>query len=133
MAASQAGVSIASKEEDSKANKEKEEAMSIVKVEAKSTAMSTMAASKANIEDNSNNLEQRERGRSKWQCKDKSKDVLEKEIEEMWQLMMQQFKWRKMVATRRMINQSLNLIDKKKNMEQKTAKVQQQQGNKACG
>jgi len=31
------------------------------------------------------------------------------------------------------INQSLNLIDKKKKKEQKTIEVQQQQGNKTCG
>jgi len=42
-----------------------------------------------------------------------SKYVLETKIEEMWQPMMKQSKWKKMVATRSMINQSLNLIDKK--------------------
>lgn len=49
--------------------------------------------------DNSNNLKQREGGRSKKQNMDQSKDELEKEIEEMWQLMMKQSKWRKMVET----------------------------------
>jgi len=62
-----------------------------------------------------------------------SKDVLETEIEEMWELMMKQFKWKKMVAEGNKINQSLNLTNKMKKMEQKTAKVQQQQGNKAYG
>ena len=38
-----------------------------------------------------------------------------------------------MVAARSKINQNLNLIDKKKKMEQKTIEVQQQQRNKACG
>ena len=38
-----------------------------------------------------------------------------------------------MVAAGSEINQNLNLIDKKKKMEQKTAEVQQQQGNKAHG
>jgi len=64
---------------------------------------------------------------------DQSKEVLEKEIEEMWQLMIRQLKWRKMVAAGSKINQNLNMIDKKKKMEQKTAEVQQQQGNNACG
>jgi len=63
---------------------------------------------------------------------DQSKDVLEIGIGEVWQLMMKQFKWRKMVVARSMINQSLNLIEKKKKMEKKIAKVQQQ-GNKTCG
>lgn len=31
------------------------------------------------------------------------------------------------------MNQSLNLIDKKKKKEQKTSEVHQQQGNNACG
>lgn len=81
----------------------------------------------------SNNLKQKEGGRNMKQNMDHSKDLLEIEIEEMWQLMMKQFKWRKMVAEGSKINQSFNLIDKKKKMEQKTIKVQQQQGNKACG
>jgi len=53
-----------------------------------------------------------------------SKKVLEIEIEEMWELMMKQSKWRKMVVAASKINQNLNLIDNKKKMEQKTAKVQ---------
>jgi len=57
--------------------------------------------------------------------------MLDIEIEEIWQQMMKQFKWRKMVTTASKINQKLNLIDKKNKMEQKIAKMQQQQGNKA--
>jgi len=67
--------------------------------------------------DSNINLKQRGGGRSKKQNMDQSKDVLETEIEEMWQLMMKQTKWRKMVTAGSMINQSLNLIDKKKKME----------------
>ena len=37
---------------------------------------------------------------------------------------MKQSKWKEMVAAWSMINQSLNLIDKKKKMDQKTAEVQ---------
>jgi len=59
--------------------------------------------------------------------------MLDIEIEEIWQQMMKQFKWRNMVTTTSKINQKLNLIDKKKKMEQKIAKMQQQQGNKAFG
>jgi oligoendopeptidase F len=77
--------------------------------------------------DNNNNLKQRERGRSKWQNMDQSKDVLETEIEELWQLMMKQSIWRKMIAAGSMINQNLNLIDKERKMKQKTTDIQQQQ------
>ena len=38
--------------------------------------------------DNNNNLKQRERGRSKRQNMDQSKDEMETKIEELWQLMM---------------------------------------------
>ena len=34
--------------------------------------------------DSSNNLKQRERRKSKWQSMDQPKDVMEKEIEELW-------------------------------------------------
>jgi len=90
---------------------------------AKVEAMYTMVASNASIEDNNNNLEHRERGRSKEQNMDQPKDMLDIEIEEIWQQMMKQSKWRKMVAAASKINQNLNLIDKKKKMEQKTTKV----------
>lgn len=90
-----------------------------------------MAASKARVsktkneaskikvskEDSNSNLKQREQGRSKKQKMNQPKDMLDIEIEEMWQLMMQQFKWRKIVASASKINQKLNLIDKKKKME----------------
>jgi len=59
--------------------------------------------------------------------------MLDIEIEEIWQKMMKQFKWRKTVTTTSKINQKLNLIERKKKMEQKTAKMQQQQGNKVSG
>jgi len=55
-----------------------------------------------------------------------SKDVMEMEIEELWQLMMKQSKMRKMIAARSMINQNLNLIDKERKMKQKTTDIQQQ-------
>jgi len=83
--------------------------------------------------DNSNNLKHKEINNHEWQNGDKFKDVLEIEIEGLWQLMMKQAIWRKLTAIGRMINQSMNLIDKKKKMEQKTAEVQQQQRNKALG
>lgn len=51
----------------------------------------------------------------------------------MWQLMIKQSKWRKMVTTGSMINQNLNPIDKKKKMEKRTSKVQQQQRIKTFG
>ena len=53
---------------------------------------------------NNNNLKQRERGRSKWQSIDQSKDVLEMDIEELWNLMMKQAIGRKMIVAGRMIN-----------------------------
>lgn len=83
--------------------------------------------------DNNNNLGQREGGRSKKQNMDQSKDELEIKIEELWKLMVKQSRWRKMIATGRMINHSMNLIDKKKKMEQKTTNIQQQQRNKTFG
>ena len=61
------------------------------------------------------------------------KDVLEREIEELWQLMIKQSMWRKLIAARRMINQNLNLIDKERKMKQKTVDIQQQQRCKAFG
>jgi len=48
---------------------------------------------------------------------DQPKDVLEMEIEELWQLMMKRAIGRKMVAAGRMINQSMNLIDKERKIE----------------
>jgi len=86
---------------------------------------------KVSIEDNNSNLKQREEDKSKKQKMDKPKDMLDIEIEEIWQQMMKQFKWRKMVTKTSKINQKLNLIDKKKKMEQKTVEVQRQQRNKA--
>ena len=83
--------------------------------------------------DNSNNLKHKKGDRCKRQNMDQPKDTLETAIEEMWQLMTKQFKWRKMEAAGSKINQKLNLSDKKKKMEQKIAEAQQQQGNKACG
>ena len=80
--------------------------------------------------ESNNNLKKRERERSKWQSIDHPKNMLETEIEEMWQLMMKQFKWRKIIAAGNMINQSLNLINEEKKMEQKIAEVQQQQKRK---
>lgn len=76
--------------------------------------------------DNSNNLKQRERGNTEWQNMDQPKDMLEMEIEELWKLMMKQSMWRKMIVAGRMTNQNLNLIDKEKQMKQKTAEIQQQ-------
>ena len=64
---------------------------------------------------------------------DQPKDMLDIQIEEIWQQMMKKFKWRKMVTAVSKIHQKLNLIDRKKKLEQKTAKVQQQQKNKAFG
>jgi len=81
--------------------------------------------------ENNSNLKQCERGRTKWQSMDQSKNMLETKIEEMWQLMIKHSIWRKMVASIRKINQNLNLIDKKKRMEKKTTKVHQQQRRKA--
>jgi len=75
------------------------------------------------IEDNNSNLKQRKGGKSRKQNMNQSKNVLDTEIEGMWEVMMKQSKWRKMVAEKRKINQNLNLIDKKKKMEQMTAKV----------
>lgn len=77
--------------------------------------------------DNSNNLKQRERGNNKQQSMDQPKDVLEMEIEKLWQLMMKQSIWRRLIATERMINQNLNLIDKERKIKQKTVDIQQQQ------
>jgi len=64
---------------------------------------------------------------------DQPKDVLEMEIEELWQLMMKWAIGRKMIAAGRMINQSMNLIDKERKIEQKIADIQQQQRSKAFG
>ena len=47
--------------------------------------------------------------------------------------MMKQFKWRKMVTIKRKINQKLNLIDRKKKMDQNTTEVQWQKRNKSSG
>ena len=47
---------------------------------------------------------------------DQPKDVLEMEIEELWQFMMKQSRMREM-TTGRMINQNLNLIDKERKMK----------------
>lgn len=58
---------------------------------------------------------------------------LDIEIEEIWQLMMQQSKWRKIEIAASKINQNLNLIDRKKKMEERTTKMQRQQRNKAFG
>lgn len=49
-----------------------------------------------------------------------SSSKLDIEIEEVWQLMMQQSKWRKIEIAASKINQNLNLIDKKKKMEERT-------------
>ena len=62
-----------------------------------------------------------------------SQDVLEMEIEELWQLMMKQSMWRKLIVVGSMINQNLNLIDKDRNMKQNTADIRQQQRCKAFG
>lgn len=64
---------------------------------------------------------------------DHSKDELETEIKELWQLMMKQFMWRKLMAKGRMINQNLNLIDKERKMKQNIADIQQHQRCKAFG
>lgn len=58
---------------------------------------------------------------------------LDIEIEEIWQLMMQQSKWRKIEIAASKINQNLNLIDRKKKMEERTTEMQRQQRNKAFG
>lgn len=58
---------------------------------------------------------------------------LDIEIEEVWQLMMQQSKWRKIEIAASKINQNLNLIDKKKKMEERTIEIQRQQRHKAFG
>lgn len=73
---------------------------------------------------NNKNLKQRERGNSKWQSMYQFKDVIEMEIEELWQLMMKQSRMREMTTVGSVINQSLNLIDK---MQQKKEDIQQQQ------
>ena len=54
--------------------------------------------------DSNSNLKQREGGRNMKQKMDQSKDVLETEIEEMWELIMKESKWRKMVAAASKIN-----------------------------
>lgn len=58
---------------------------------------------------------------------------LDIEIEEIWQLMMQQSKWRKIEIAASKINQKLNLIDRKKKMEERTTEMQWQQRNKEFG
>ena len=47
-----------------------------------------------------------------------SKDVLEMEIQELWQLMMKQSRWRRLIVER-VINKNLKLIDKERKMKQK--------------
>ena len=61
---------------------------------------------------------------------DEPKDVLEMEIEELWQLMMKQSRMREMTAGR-MINQNFSLIDKERKMKQKTSDIHQQQSYRA--
>jgi len=81
---------------------------------------------------NSNNdLKQRKRNNNKWQSMDQTKNILDTDIEEIWQLMMKQSIWRKMIATRSMINQNLDLIEKERKMKHKIADIQQQQGCRA--
>lgn len=63
----------------------------------------------------------------KWQSMYQPKDMFEIEIEELWQLMMKQSIWRRLIATGRVISQNLNLIDKERKMKQKIADIQQQQ------
>jgi len=48
---------------------------------------------------------------------DESKDVLEAESEELWQLVMEQFVWRKLIVAERMMSENLNLIDKERKMK----------------
>lgn len=67
--------------------------------------------------DNNNNLKQKESGKSKWQSVDQSKEVLKMEIDELWQLMTKKFVWRILIVSGRMINQSMNLIDKEGKMK----------------
>lgn len=74
--------------------------------------------------DNSKNLKQRERGNNKWQNMDQLMDMLEMEIEALWQLMMKQSIWRRLTATGRMINQNLKLIEKERKMKHKTTDIQ---------
>lgn len=62
-----------------------------------------------------------------------SNSKLDIEIEEIWQLMMQQSNWRKIEIAASKINQNLNLIDRKKKMEERTIGMQRQQRNKAFG
>ena len=52
------------------------------------------------------------------------KDMLEMEIEELWQLMKHSI-WKRLIAAGRMINQNLKLIDKERKMKQKIADIQQ--------
>ena len=47
--------------------------------------------------------------------------------------MMQQSKWRKIEIAESKINQNLNLIDRKKKMEERPTEMQWQQRNKAFG
>jgi len=106
-----------------KEGKDDRKAASKPKVEASKARV----AIRVNIEDNNSNSKQKGGGRSKEQNMDQPKDMLAIEIEEMWELMMKQSKWRKMVVAASKINQILNLIDKKK----KTIDIQQQQRYKA--
>lgn len=62
-----------------------------------------------------------------------NKSKMDIEIEEIWQLMMQQSNWRKIEIAASKINQNLNLIDRKKKMEERTTEMQRQQRNKAFG
>ena len=62
-----------------------------------------------------------------------SSSKLDIEIEEIWQLMMQQSKWRKIKIAASKSNQNLNLIDRKKKMKERTTEIQRQQINKAFG
>jgi len=57
---------------------------------------------------------------------DLPKDVLEMEIEELWQMMMKQSRMREMTEGR-MTNQNLKLIDKERKMKHKTTDIQDQQ------
>jgi len=100
------------KDDREAANKPKNEASKrevnigvIASVEARASKPKVGASKeKVSIEDNNNNLKQREGDRSMEQNMDQLKGMLDIEIEEIWQLMMQQFKWRKMVAAGSKIN-----------------------------
>ncbi len=61
---------------------------------------------------------------------DQPKDMLDIEIEEIWQLMMKQTKWRKMVIAANKINPKLNLIDRKKKRSKRQKKCSSSKGTK---